>query len=48
MLIHDHKTNAAKVYDFREEAPGAASENMFGGDRSKMMKVFSGSIKKFK
>lgn len=39
MMVHDHKTNAAKVYDFREVAPKAATKTMFGGDSSKTLKV---------
>ncbi|XP_063407056.1 scoloptoxin SSD14-like isoform X4 [Mytilus trossulus] len=38
MMVHDHKTNAAKVYDFREVAPKAATKTMFGGDSSKTLK----------
>ncbi|VDI62137.1 Hypothetical predicted protein, partial [Mytilus galloprovincialis] len=38
MMVHDHKTNAAKVYDFREVAPKAATKTMFGGDSSKALK----------
>ena len=33
MMVHDHKTQAAKVFDFRETAPQSATRNMFHGLR---------------
>jgi len=39
MMVHDHKTQAAKVFDFRETAPQTATQNMFHGLQKKAEKV---------